>query len=66
MDEMIMLMGVDPARVAAWPEVINKAAMGQIIGNAAPVPLLVRIFARMLPAAGLTEDIADPFEITER
>ena len=61
MEDMMLLMGVRPKRVAGWDKVISKAQMGYIIGNAIPMPLLARIMCRLLPAAGLCKKIPDPF-----
>ena len=61
MQDMMLLMGVQPSRVAGWETVISKPQMGFIIGNAIPMPLLARILCRLLVSAGLVRVLPDPF-----
>ena len=61
MEDMFRLMGVEPERLNGWQHVTSETNMGTIVGNAVPVPLLIRILSRFLYAAGLvSKPIKDP------
>ena len=48
--EVLLLMGVPPHRVMG---VVLEATLGRIAGNAIPVPLVQRVIANLMHAAGL-------------
>ncbi len=52
-NEMVKLMGVDPARVHDATENESARVMGQILGNAVPATLIRKVYEKLLPAIGI-------------
>ena len=61
-DEMLRLQGMNPHKLTFPPD-FTESDIGKLVGNSMSVNVLVRLFARILPAANLWGPIEDPWDI---
>ena len=51
-DEMMALQGINPMELDGWRDIVSDSQMGHIIGNAVPIPLMMRVLQMLFRSVG--------------
>ena len=51
-DEMMALQGMNPMELDGWRDIVSDSQMGHIIGNAVPIPLMMRVLQMLFQSVG--------------